>query len=128
MNRIRPLAVALAMAAVAQPSATGQTATSETENQRLVPVAAEDEVAEIKRVTTTYLAKEAPGLGWSLSVEKTDADFARVLATPTPAETDPAYVFLKREGNGWAALVHGTGFSPADYDELGIPGTVRVQD
>lgn len=57
-----------------------------------------------------------------VEIEKTSGDYVRALAIPAdPNSVDPAYVFLRREGDSWTVLNYGTAFSPENYREDKIP-------
>ena len=60
------------------------------------------------------------------------ADVAQVVQFPASAlifregETDPAWVFLKREKGIWRGLTIGTFFTPEDYAEFHIPPSIQL--
>ncbi|HEU5085828.1 MAG TPA: hypothetical protein VFT99_00235, partial [Roseiflexaceae bacterium] len=58
---------------------------------------------------------------------KVEGDWARARVTPIDVETDPAYVFLKREAGQWKGMLLGTAFGPDDYADLGIPASLQIQ-
>jgi hypothetical protein len=61
------------------------------------------------------------------AVEKVDGDFARVKINPEDKSAgDPAWIFLKKKEGKWAGLTLGTGFSAEEYQELGIPKSLRI--
>ena len=62
-----------------------------------------------------------------VEVEKVEDDWARARVTPLDVETDPAYVFLKRESGQWKGMLLGTAFGPEDYADLGIPASLQLQ-
>ena len=73
-----------------------------------------------------YVAAHSAVSGFNVSVEKIEGDYARVKVTPKNAgETDPAWVFLKREKGIWRGLTMGTFFTPDDYAEFHIPPGVQ---
>ena len=75
----------------------------------------------------TYVAAHSAVSGFNVSVEKIEGDYARVKVTPTHAdETDPAWVFLKREKGIWRGLTIGTFFTPEDYAEFHIPPSIQL--
>ena len=84
---------------------------------------------ENEAVTTaarTYVAAHSAVSEVNVSVEKIEGDYARVRVTPTHAgETDPAWVFLKREKGVWHGLTVGTFFTPEDYAEFHIPPSIQ---
>ena len=70
--------------------------------------------------------REAGGAPGAARVEEVSGDYARALVTPeAEGSTDPAWVFLRREGETWQGLVYGTAIGPEEYEELGIPPTLR---
>lgn len=70
--------------------------------------------------------REAGGAPGTAEVEEVAGDYARALVTPVAeGSTDPARVFLRREGGRWQGLVYGTAIGPEEYEELGIPSTLR---
>jgi hypothetical protein len=63
----------------------------------------------------------------NVAVEKVEGDFARVKVSPQDAgTTDPAWVFLKKKNGKWTGLTLGTAFDPEDYQQLGIPKSLRI--
>ena len=75
----------------------------------------------------TYVAAHSAVPEVNVSVEKIEGDYARVKVTPTHAgETDPAWVFLKREKGIWHGLTIGTFFTPEDYAEFHIPPSIQL--
>ncbi len=75
--------------------------------------------------TKKYVAAESGIPDVKVTVEKIEGDYARVTVTPKDNQTDPALVFLKREGGVWRGLTIGTGFDPADLEKLHIPASLR---
>jgi len=74
-----------------------------------------------------YVAAHSAVSGFDASVEKIQGDYARVKVTPKNAgETDPAWVFLKREKGIWRGLTIGTFFTPEDYAEFHIPPSIQL--
>jgi len=74
-----------------------------------------------------YVTAHSTVSGFDVSVEKIEGDYARVKVTPTHAgETDPAWVFLKREKGIWRGLTIGTFFTPEDYAEFHIPPSIQL--
>ena len=56
-----------------------------------------------------YVAAHSAVSGFNVTVEKIEGDYARVKVIPKHAgETDPAWVFLKREKGVWRGLTMGT--------------------
>ena len=74
-----------------------------------------------------YVAANSQVSGFQLRVEKIEGDYARVKVTPKNAgETDPAWVFLKREKGVWRGLIMGTYFTTEDYNEFHIPAGIQL--
>src|SRR5438034_10872938 len=74
---------------------------------------------EVITAARKYVAAHSAVSGFDASVEKIQGDYARVKVTPKNAgETDPAWVFLKREEGVWRGLTIGTFFTPDDYAEF----------
>ena len=70
--------------------------------------------------------REAGGAPGAAEVEEVSGDYARALVTPeAEGSADPAWVFLRREGGRWQGLVYGTAIGPEEFEELGIPSTLR---
>lgn len=62
----------------------------------------------------------------NLQPESVMEDYARVRVTPKNAgEADEALMYLKKQKGTWQGIVIGTGFSPEDYEKLGIPDKIR---
>jgi hypothetical protein len=75
----------------------------------------------------TYMAAHSAVSGFNVSVEKIEGDYARVKVTPKHAgETDPAWIFLKREKGIWRALTMETFFTTEDYAEFHIPPSLQL--
>jgi hypothetical protein len=74
-----------------------------------------------------YVAAHSAVSGFNARVEKIEGDYARVKVTPkNPGETDPAWVFLKRDKGVWRGLTIGTFFTPEDYAEFHIPPSIQL--
>jgi hypothetical protein len=74
-----------------------------------------------------YVAANSQVSGFDVRVEKIEGDYARVKVTPKDAsETDPAWVFLKREKGVWRGLMMGTYFTTEDYNEFHIPAGIQL--
>jgi hypothetical protein len=55
-------------------------------------------------------------------VEKAAGGYARVKVTSESGATDPATAFLRGGADGkWTVLLLGTGISPEDLAEVGVP-------
>ncbi|MDP9098403.1 MAG: hypothetical protein M3N48_05340 [Verrucomicrobiota bacterium] len=94
----------------------------------LPQLAASPENAAIVTAAETYLKANASiTTKINFTVEKIDGDFARVKINPQDkSAADPAWMFLKKKEGKWTGLTLGTGFSPEDYQQLGIPKSLRV--
>lgn len=85
------------------------------------------EQTEVSSAASAYLKANGTIDSPKIAVEKVDGNYARVLATPLHGETDPAFIFLKKSNGAWRGLTLGTGFSPDDYQALGIPAAVQLR-
>ena len=82
---------------------------------------------EVITAARKYVAAHSAVSGFDVSVEKIEGDYARLKVTPKHAgETDPAWVFLKREKGVWRGLTIGTFFTPEDYTEFHIPPSIQL--
>lgn len=85
------------------------------------------DAAAIEAAAVTYV-QENGGVPGTAEVEEVSGDYARALVTPrVEGSTDPAWVLLKREGGRWQGLVYGTAIGPEEFEELGIPATLRPE-
>lgn len=87
-----------------------------------LPAHASEEDAVVQ-ATKAYLKKENPGVQAKVKAEKIAGEYAR--ASVASEGLDTATVFLKKESAGWKVLTLGTGFSPEDYKEMGIPKSLQ---
>jgi len=77
--------------------------------------------------TKTYVAANSGMTKINVAVEKVEGDFARAKVSPQDAGTaDPAWVFLKKKNGKWTGLTLGTAFGPEDYQQFGIPTSLRI--
>ncbi len=83
-----------------------------------------EEHAAALNAATTYLSQQEKLTKFYTIADASEGDYARVRSISL--ETDPAYVFLKREGGAWKVLTYGTAFGPDDYQSLGIPASLQV--
>lgn len=91
-------------------------------------VAQSDAKAEITAAAEKYVAANSAIPGVRITIEKVAGNYARAKATPrNPNKADPAWVFLKKEGDEWTGLMLGTGFAPEDYREHGIPRSLWIE-
>jgi stress response protein SCP2 len=92
-----------------------------------VSLSAGEHDAAIIAASKKYLKKESQVTDAAVKVEKVEGNYARVKVSPKdPSQTDPAWIFLKRERGAWRAVTLGTGFSPDYYKELGIPKSLQL--
>lgn len=88
---------------------------------------AEDKNADIIAATKSYVAANSGMTKITATVEQVADDFARVKVTPEdPKAADPAWVFLKKQDGKWTGLTVGTSFTTEDYQQLGIPNSLRI--
>ncbi len=88
---------------------------------------ASPEDAAIIAATKSYVAANSGMTKINATVEQVEGDFARVKVTPENSKaTDPALVFLKKTDGKWIGLILGTSFTVEDYQQLGIPNSLRV--
>ena len=86
-----------------------------------------DEDVAIVAAAKSYVAANSSMAKITVSVEQVDGDFARARVVPeNPPATDPAWVFLKKKDGKWTGLTIGTSFTVEDYQQLGIPNTLRI--
>ena len=86
-----------------------------------------NETEAVTNAAQKYVAAHSAVSGFKVSVEQIEGDYARVKVTPKhPGETDPAWVFLKREKGTWRGLTIGTAFTPEDYAEFHIPPSLQL--
>lgn len=67
---------------------------------------------------------------YTIIVEAVVGDAARVQAIPADlAQVDPAWMFLKKQGDQWVVLAGpGTAFPPEDLTSVGLPATLAPGD
>jgi hypothetical protein len=71
-------------------------------------------------------ARENSDIAVNVQAESILDDYARVKVTPkNPGEADEALMYLKKVKGRWEGISLGTGFSPEDYEKLGIPEKIR---
>lgn len=81
----------------------------------------------IEAAAVTYV-QENGGVPGTAEVEEVSGEYARALVTPkVEGSTDPAWVFLRREGGEWQGLIYGTAIGPEEYQELGIPASLHLE-
>jgi hypothetical protein len=90
-----------------------------------LPAAGEHEAVTI--AAKKYVTTNSQVSGFHVSVEKIEGGYARVKVTPKDVgETDPAWVFLKREKGVWRGLIIGTYFTTEDYNKFRIPAGIQL--
>lgn len=85
-----------------------------------------NEQRQIASAAAGYLQLEGQTAPFRIKVEVVDHNYARAVATPLDAKTDPTTIFLTRVGGNWKGILMGTGFDPGVYRELNIPPKVQV--
>ncbi len=86
-----------------------------------------EDAAAIEAAAAAYV-RENGGVPGTAEVEEVSGDYARALVTPkVKGSTDPAWVFLRREGGKWRGLIYGTAVGPEDYEELGVPASLHLE-
>jgi len=79
----------------------------------------------ITQATMRYVFKEAGVNDPVVVIEEAAGGYARVKVTSESGSTDPATAFLKGGADGkWTVLLLGTGISPEDLAEVGIPAFI----
>jgi hypothetical protein len=87
----------------------------------------EDKNADIIAATKTYVTANSAITKFTATVEQVADDFARVKVTPEDAKAaDPAWVFLQKKDGKWTGLTLGSSFTTEDYQQLGIPNSLRI--
>jgi len=81
---------------------------------------------DIEAATRAYVLSHSAVREFAVEVQAVSGDYARARVTPPPGVTDPAWVFLVRQGGQWQGLTIGTAFPPQTYEVLGIPEAVRL--
>jgi hypothetical protein len=76
--------------------------------------------------TKSYVAANSGMTKITVTVEQVDGDFARAKVAPDSNATDLAWVFLKKKDGKWTGLTLGTSFTTEDYQQLGIPNSLRI--
>ena len=97
------------------------------DGERLEPVLDDGDREQIRRAALDYVRDETAVAEATVEILAVAEGWARVLVVPANEVTDPAMMYLRREGSGWTAVALGTAFAPEDYEELGIPPGVRPQ-
>lgn len=94
-------------------------------DSRLEPVMLEDEREAIRSAAIDHIRRETAVSEVSIEVDAVAEGWARVRAHPLGEETDPAVLYLQKEGAGWRVVALGTGFAPEDLDRIGVPSQAR---
>lgn len=85
-----------------------------------------EEQRAIASAAAGYVQMDHPNEAFRIKVEAVDQGYARAVATPLNATTDPTTIFLTRAGGSWKGILMGTAFDPGVYRELNIPPKVQV--
>jgi hypothetical protein len=93
--------------------------------ERLEAVVQRGEREAIRRAALEYVQRETAITEITVEVEAVVDGWARIRVIPAGDATDPAVMYLRREGGRWAGVIIGTGFTPEDLDRLGVPMAVR---
>jgi hypothetical protein len=71
-------------------------------------------------------ARQNTDIAVNVQTESIQEDYARVRVIPkNSGEADEALMYLKKEKDAWKGIGMGTGFSPDDFEALGIPEKIR---
>lgn len=84
-----------------------------------------EERAAIQQAVRDFVRTRSALADFSVVVDAVAQGHARARVIPSEQVTDPATVFLRREGGVWRGLVIGTAFAPEEYDSLRIPRSLR---
>jgi hypothetical protein len=79
----------------------------------------------VQSAARDYVRSNGVVRDFSVQIEASNGDWVRAMVVPARAETDPAYLYLRKAGGQWRGVLIGTGFTPEDYDELRIPRSIR---
>lgn len=60
-----------------------------------------------------------------VAIEAAANDWARIRVLPRGSATDPATMYLRKQGGSWRGVAIGTAFTPPDLDDMGVPRGVR---
>ena len=91
------------------------------------PTFAEDENTAIIAATKSYMAANFGMTKITVTIEQVADDFALVtVVSEDPKVTDPAWMFLKKQDGKWTGLTLGRSFTTEDYQQLGIPNSLRI--
>jgi hypothetical protein len=83
--------------------------------------------ADIVAAAKSYVTANSAITKFTVTVEQVADDFARVKVTPEDAKAaDPAWVFLQKKDGKWIGLTLGSSFTTEDYQQLGIPNSLRI--
>lgn len=92
---------------------------------RLEAVTADEERDAIRLAAADHVRQATAVERVVVEIDAVAGDWARVRVVPAGGETDPAVLYLRRQGAAWRAVALGTGFTPEDLDALGVPVEVR---
>lgn len=86
-----------------------------------------NETTAITEAAKSYVAANSGMTKITVKVEQVEGDFGRAKVTPEDAAAaDPAWVFLKKNDGKWTGLALGTSFTTEDYQQMGIPNSLRI--
>ena len=85
----------------------------------------QDDANAIIEATSQYLKVQTGVTDALVKVHKISGNYACVILTSPSGQTDPAEGYLKKGNGRWKVLIIGTDFSTEDFNDLGIPGSVR---
>jgi hypothetical protein len=86
-----------------------------------------EDSAAIIAATKTYVTANSGMTKITVTVEEVYSNFARAKVAPENSKAaDPAWVFLKKKDGKWTGLTLGTSFTTEDYQQFGIPNSLRV--
>lgn len=86
---------------------------------------ADETTDAIVQAAMRYVFQNAGVNDPAVTVEEVAEGFARVKVRSLSGATDPATAFLKASGKGqWTVVTLGTGITPEDLRELGIPASL----
>lgn len=81
--------------------------------------------AAIGDAALAYVRRETAIEDIEVEIEAVAGDWARVRVMPEGSATDPATMYLRKEGASWRGVAIGTAFTPPDLDEMGVPAGAR---
>jgi hypothetical protein len=79
----------------------------------------------VRRAALEYVRRETRIQNVTIEIGAIADGWARVRVVPATDVTDPAILYLRRDGDRWVGVILGTGFTPDDLDRLDVPASVR---